>query len=431
MPYQVCTAKKPIHAKLILPGSEDITYRALCMSVLADGVSEISGLCINDHVNTLINAFRQLGIVIQLDTQSQSCIIAGGNGKLPLKQASLWCANEKIIAYFLIALASASPGVYHFDGAANLHELPLHELLTLLHQQGVDLIPNDSKRMPFTLLGTDSFEGGEISFTHPTDSHFFSAILMISPYARSPFVLNAIDLDSEEEVDITSAIMAEFGVLVHRIRQGQFMVPVPQRYQARDYVVEPDFSLAAYFFAAGAVTGGEVSIQPTKRLSSKQADTKFLSLLEKMGCQVIENHSALTVQGPKVLNGIEVSLRSFSSIFFALAAIAPFATSPTRITHIGKMSYQESGFLSALRNKFTAMSIQVETGANWIKIFPGTPKSISVTHHDDYHIAMALCIIGLKVPGIKIEEPDCISHIHPEFFTLWNRLIKEPEPEIA
>ena len=75
--------------------------------------------------------------------------------------------------------------------------------------------------------------------------------------------------------------MADFGVLVHRIHQGQFMVPVPQRYQAKDMTVEPDLSIAAYFFAATAAFGGEITIQRINRIHSKQRDVEFLSCWKK------------------------------------------------------------------------------------------------------------------------------------------------------
>lgn len=430
MLYKVRTVSSPINVNLILPGSEDITYRALLLSVLGNGVSEISGLCLSHPIKTLIEAFHQLGIVVQLDTQSQSCIIAGSGGNLPLKQATLWCENAKIIAYFLIALCAASPGAYHLDGSPILHTLFLNEFLTLLHQQGVDFIPNNTEHMPFTILGTESFEGGEVNFTQLTDSHLVSAMLMISPHARQPFVLNTVDLINEEEIDLTCSMMAEFGVLVHRIHQGQFMVPVPQQYQARDYLIEPDFSLAAYFFAAIAITGGKINIQPSKRASSKQPDIAFLSILEKMGCQVQEKHSGLMVQGAKTLKGIEVGLHHFADTFLALTAIAPFATSPTHITHIGPLGPQESACLSALVNKFKAMDIHIEAGADWIKIFPSLPKSITVNRHDDYRITMTLSIIGLKIPGIIIEDADCITQIYPEFFTLWDKLIEKQEVSV-
>ncbi len=430
MSYPIRTASGPIQALLKLPGSEAISYRALLSAALADGVSEVSGLPINDNIKTFIHALRQVGIVAQLDTKSSSCIIAGGSGKLPLKQASLWCANSKLITYFLMATCSISPGVYHLDGSATLRELVLTDYLTLLHTQGADMIPNDIQHLPLTLLGSDSLEGGEIDLPAPVNSHLVSALLMISPYARTPVVFNVPHLLDQDAVELTCSMMAEFGVLVHRVHQGQFMVPVPQRYQARDYVVEADLPLAAYFFAAAAITGGEIRIQPIARSSSKQPAIKFLSLLEKMGCRITENQTNLTVIGPSELKGIEVSLRDFSDIFFALAALAPFATSPTRITHIGKMNPHETAALAVLKNKFTRMEITTEGGEDWIKIFPSKPKSITVNRHDDHRIAMALVVMGLKVPGIALEDLDCIALTHPNFFELWNKLVEEREVSV-
>ncbi len=430
MPYNIPAASGPIYAGLILPGSEDMSHRALLLAALADGVSEISNLCFTENTNLFVAALRQLGIVTQLDTKSFSCIVAGSNGKLPLKQATLWCGNSKLLTYFLIAACATTPGVFYLDGSATLRDVSLHDLFILLQQQGVDRIPSDIQHLPFTLLGTDSFEGGEISVESNIDSQLISSLLMISPYARSPFVFNTIDSIDQNPLDLTSAMMAEFGVLVHRIHQGQFMVPVPQRYQAHDYIIEPDFSLAAYFFAATALTGGEIQIQSVQRASSKQADVKFLSHLEKMGCKVLEKPTGLIVIGPKELKGIDVSMRDFSDSFFALAAIASFASSPTRIAHIGKMNQQESAYLAALKNKFIQMNIHVEAGENWIKIFPSTPKNIVTTSYDDYHIAMALSIIGLKIPDITIQDTECVTHVYPNFFNLWSKLVAEKKVSV-
>lgn len=422
MQRAIRTIKEPIHAKVTIPGSRSITHRALLLAALADGVSEISGIQISRDTLILINALRHVGIVAQLDQKGLSCIIAGGNGKFPQKQANIWCDNTKKIAHFLIAACATSTGVYYIDGATHLRQQDIAGLLNILCCQGVQLIPNDARHLPFTLIGSDSLEGGEIIFDENTSSQLVSALLMIAPYARSSFNFNNLGLVKQDYIDMTCSMMAEFGVLVHRIHQGQFMVPVPQRYQARDYTVEPDFSLASYFFAAAALTQGEVTIQPTKRILSKQANVRFLSALEKMGCRIIEAHKGLTVKGPEKLEGIDISVRDFSDTFLILVALAPFARTPTRITHIDKINAKSSQRLAIVKNELMKLRIQVESGDDWIKIFPSLPLGGLIQTHGDYRIAMAFSIIGLKAPGLIIDDAKCINKKYPDFFAQWDNL---------
>ncbi|HLB42883.1 MAG TPA: 3-phosphoshikimate 1-carboxyvinyltransferase [Gammaproteobacteria bacterium] len=419
------SVKGPIHTKIELPGAKTITQRALLLSALADGVSEITGMNISSATLAMLKALHQLGIAIQLDEKSKSCIIAGGNGTFPKKQATIWCEKSQIIFHFLMAACATSAGIYYFDAPTRLSEKINMQILNILSRQGIQLIPSDAKKMPFTLIGTESLEGGEIAFNKPINNQIISALLMSAPFARSPVTINLLDSMYDFTIDMTCTMMAEYGVLVHRMHQTQLMIPVPQRYQAKDYAIEPDFALASYFFAAAAITTGEITIQPTKRLLSKQPHSKFLSILEKMGCRVLETHTGLSIQGPHQLQGIEVSLRNFSDIFLALSVIAPFAKSPSRIAHIGHMHQKEFERLTAVKSRLIARGVHVEAGHDWIKIFPSMPKGGLVNAHHDHRIAMAFAIMGLRVPGITIEEMTGVNKIYPNFFKQWHQLTED------
>jgi 3-phosphoshikimate 1-carboxyvinyltransferase len=113
-----------------------------------------------------------------------------------------------------------------------------------------------------------------------------------------------------------------------------------------DTAIEPDFTLGAFLFAAAAITGSEITIQPCKYAQSKQADVIFISILEKMDCKIRGTHQKFTLSGPYHLEGLDVTLEKFSVIFLILCAIAPFAKSPIRITHIGPLKKQERSLSS-------------------------------------------------------------------------------------
>jgi len=346
----------------------------------------------------------------------------GCAGKFPNKEASVWCNEAGTVARFMLAMCAAIPGTYHFDAAAQLRARPLSLLIKALILQGAKFIPADALEMPFTLQGAESFLGGEITIDASQSGQFVSALLMAAPFAASAFSIRVEDLVSVPYVDMTCAIMAEFGVLVQQMHEGFYRVLVPQHYRGLSYVIEPDLSTASYFFAAAAVTAGNMTVPNIDRENSKQGDIQFLKVLEKMGCSVTQTAAGIVVQGVKELQGVDVDMRDFSDTFMTLAAIAPFANSPTTITNIRHARFQESDRLSAMCDVLNKLNIKTEMGPDWLRVYPGTPVAAEIDSHKDHRIAMSAAIIGLRVPGVIINNAECVAKTCPEFFQMWEQL---------
>ncbi len=422
MKQLISAVSAPLQARVIIPGSKSITNRALLLAALAEGVSELFDVLISTDTLAFMQALRNLGIVVQTDVAERTCIIAGCAGHFPKQQAAVWCEDAGTVARFLTAACAASSGSYDFDGSKRLRERPIFALLKTLCAQGARVFPDHAHQMPFTLTGADGLNGGTIQIDSHETSQFLSALLMIAPFAKHEVILKTPASVRHTYVDMTCEIMADFGVLVRRMRNGRYSVPAPQRYGARDYVIEPDLSTASYFFAAAAVTGGHITIQPISRTGSKQGDVEFLSVLEKMGCQVEESVLGLSVHGPDMLKGISVNMMHFSDTFMTLAALAPFANSPTTITNIGHTRLQESNRITAMREGLESLGVKVEEGPDWLRVYPGSPRAGVINSHRDHRIAMAFSIIGLKVPGVEIDDSECVAKTCPDFFALWQAL---------
>ena len=415
-------ATTPIHANITLPGSKSMTNRALLLAALADGVSEISGILLSEDTRAFLDALRHLGIIIQLDEANHSCIIGGGSGRFPKKEASIWCADAGTAARFLLAAAASMPGIYHFDGSEQLRKRPIAPLLKTLCMQGARILSENTSHMPFTLQGVPGLQGGDIDIDASKSGQFISALLMAAPFAQTPMTITAHDLVSHPFIDMTCAMMAQFGVLVRRLHHLKFHIPTPQRYVARDYTIEPDLTTASYFFAAAAVTNGSITLPLINRHTTLQGDIKFLQLLEKMGCSVSQTETELTVKGTDTLEGISVDMNDCSDTFMTLAAIAPFAKTPTRITHIAHTRAQESDRISVMKQQLEKIGIKAEEGEDWIRIYPGTPQIGVIDSHHDHRIAMSFSLIGLKVPGIEIDHAECVAKTCPDFFERWRKL---------
>jgi 3-phosphoshikimate 1-carboxyvinyltransferase len=232
-------------------------------------------------------------------------------------------------------------------------------------------------------------------------------------------------LHSKPYVDLTLGVMDDFGVDVQRDAYGHFLV-TPQRYRSRQvYTIESDASAASYFFAAPAICGGWVEVVNMSR-SVRQGDIAFLDILEKMGCSVSEVENAIRVTGSQKLSGVDVGLSDISDTAMTLAAIAPFAESPTTIRGIASSRLKETDRISATVIELRRLNVRVDEYPDGMTIYPCKhihPNRIQT--YGDHRMAMAFSLIGLRVPGIQIEDPDCVAKTFPDYFTVLDKLSGE------
>jgi 3-phosphoshikimate 1-carboxyvinyltransferase len=106
-----------------------------------------------------------------------------------------------------------------------------------------------------------------------------------------------------------------------------------------------------------------------------------------------------------------------------LAAIAPFASSPTRIRGIASARVKETDRVHATCTELTRLGVKVDEHEDGMMIYPcNAIRPATIQTYNDHRMAMAFSLIGLSVPGIKIENPGCVSKTFPEFFDVLETL---------
>lgn len=415
MSFTIPCPISPLAAKIRIPGSKSITNRALLLAALAEGTSVLDNMLLSDDTWGFITALGVLGIVIEIDENSRSAKVVGSGGCFPVSSATIECHDAGTIARFLLAACANQVGEFKFDGSARLRQRPLFDLIHVLRQQGADI---SSGALPLIISNQRRLQGGPITIPSDVSSQFLSGLLMISPYFATDVLLTTADLVSEPYVKMTCAMMADFGVNVTH-HQTFWHIHANQTYRARKYMIESDFSSASYFFAAAAVTAGTITVLNMKREASIQGDSAFLDVLEKMGCRVISDVEGIAVTGPAQLQGIEVDMHHISDTMMTLAAIAPFANTPTRIMNIGNTRVKESDRIAAMATNLRQLGIRVDEKETELTIYPGVPSAGVLHSYHDHRIAMACSLIGLKVPGVTIDDVNCVNKTFPEFFDVF------------
>jgi 3-phosphoshikimate 1-carboxyvinyltransferase len=410
----------PPHVTVRIPGSKSITNRALLLAALAEGVSTFENALFSEDSLCFMECLRRLGIAVDTDADAARIVVHGLGGQIPATEADLFVGNAGTAARFLTAAVAIGHGNYHFDGVPRMRERPIAPLLSALRLLGVEVTSAEG-HFPLTVHAT-GLRGGVTSLDASESSQYLSALLMIAPYADGDVTIQLEgNLVSQPYIETTLQMMAQFGVQVERDGYQKFTIRAGQRYQARAYAIEPDASNASYFFAAAAVTGGTVTV-PYLNKDSLQGDIHFLDVLEQMGCTVRYAADAVTVSGPKTLQGVDVNMNAISDTVQTLAAIAPYAASPVIVRDVQHIRHKETDRIQAVVTELRKLGVQVEEYPDGLKITPGTLTPAAVDTYQDHRMAMAFAVAGLRTAGIQINDPSCTQKTFPDYFTRFEAL---------
>lgn len=368
----------------------------------------------------MIDSLRRLGIAVEHSPADCSAVVSGCSGRPPVAVADLWLENSGTSIRFLTALCALGRGTFRLDGNARMRERPIGDLLESLRQFGISVAAELGTDCPPVVLTSNGLRGGTTTVNADVSSQFLSAILMAAPCAAAPVEIRlAGEMVSEPYVEMTWKVMSQFGVNVDRDEPGRYLVR-PQSYRGRRYDIEPDASAASYFFAAAAVTGGEITVEGLTA-NALQGDVFFVKALERMGCEVTWNADSITVRG-RELRGIDIDMNAISDTAQTLACVAPFATGPTRIRNVAHMRHKETDRVAAVVTELQRLGLSVEEHPDGMTIHPGPLQPGTVATYDDHRMAMSFALLGLRVPGIVIADPGCTSKTYPHFFDDLDRL---------
>ena len=432
------TATLPGFLKAQVPGSKSITNRALLLAMLADGTSTLRGALFSDDSRHFAECAKSLGFEVETDEANAMIKVTGCGGIVPKKEASLYVGSAGTAARFLTAWLGVTHGTYHLDASAQMRRRPMAPLLRGIETLGCEITCAETLDcFPFT-LHSRGFQKDFVSVDIERSSQFLSALLISSCLSPSDFTVEAVGSHGMAYVDMTRKMMAQFGVRCDAVSQDtpqpsdsadvtpakRFVTPAGQKYRALDYQIEPDVSGASYFYALCPLLNLPVQVSHV-HFDSLQGDVQFLRFLEQLGCHAEDRPEGILLTPPKdgSYPGIVADMSACSDQAITLAALAPFATSPTTITGIGHVRFQESDRLSAIETELKKMGIRCETTEASITIWPGSPQPSLVKTYEDHRMAMGFTLIGLRSPGIVIDDPTCCNKTFENYFEVLEKVL--------
>ena len=414
-PWAAPLAKSAISAQVSIPGSKSLTNRELVLSALASGPSEILNPLESRDSSLMIQALGQLGSEIESTPNSIRITPKPISGP-----AQIDCGLAGTVMRFVPPVAALAVGEVSFDGDVAARARPMKTTLDSLRALGVEV---SGSGLPFTIHGAGEVLGGEVSIDASESSQFVSGLLLVAARFKNGLTLNHVGktLPSMPHIDMTIDTLGKRGVKVSTISATSWRIE-PGEISGRTVEIEPDLSNAGPFMAAALVAGGTVTVEnwPT---STTQVGNDFVSLLTQMGGQVSRTGTAMTVTGTGEIKGIEIDLSSAGELTPVIAALAALANSKSVISGVAHLRGHETDRLKALVDEINSIGGKATETQDGLVIEPANLRGGLWRTYGDHRMATAGAIIGLRVPGIEIEDITVTSKTMPGFESLWSKML--------
>ena len=422
-PWSAPHATVPVHATVQVPGSKSQTNRTLILAALAatggQGTSAINGALRSRDTDLMIGALRELGIDIAGDGSELTV-----RGSLsPGPEARIDCGLAGTVLRFVPPLAALSNAGVVFDGDEQARARPIAPLLDALRGLGVAI---DGDGLPFTVRGRGMVRGGPVRIDASASSQFVSGLLLCgSAFESGLEVLHTgTSVPSAPHIEMTVTMLRQAGVAVDDSTPNRCAV-APGPIAARSWAVEPDLSNAVPFLSAAVVTGGVVRITDWPKVSVQPDDT-IIGILRLLGTTVHQSDSELQIRGASGYGGFDVDLNDVGELAPSVAAIASLAEpgSVSRLTGIAHLRGHETDRLAALSTEINALGGECAETSDGL-VITATELHGGVWHsYADHRMATAGAIIGLRTPGVVVEDIATTAKTLPDFPRMWTAMLE-------
>jgi 3-phosphoshikimate 1-carboxyvinyltransferase len=423
-PWLAPLANGPINAAVELPGSKSLNNRELVLSALASGPSLLTGTLDSRDSSLMIDALRSLGTQIEVNTDGSILVTPAPFDR----SADIECGLAGTVMRFLPPVSVLANGVVNFDGDEGARRRPMHTTIDSLRALGVSVTDgkdgSHSGSLPFTVHGTGAVAGGEITIDASASSQFVSGLLLAAARYKNGLTLRheGEQLPSMPHIEMTLDCLAKRGVKVTSPSSTVWRVE-PGPINGGTFAIEPDLSNAGPFLAAAMIAGGSVLIHRWPETTTQVGD-EFDGILQQMGATIVRENGGLRITGTGQIHGIDIDLSIGGELTPVIAALAALANSPSVIRGVAHLRGHETDRLAALAAEINRIGGIARETADGLEIDPSTNLHGAVWHtYEDHRMATAGAIIGLRVPGIEIEDITTTSKTMPEFSKMWQHML--------
>lgn len=398
-----------------IPASKSQAHRMLLCAAM--GENEVTLRCrgLSKDILATVACLKALGASVDAEGEVLHLrpVSAPPPGLCPLP-----CGESGSTLRFLLPLVGVLGASAVFEREGRLPERPIEPLRRELCRNGMD-IRGDGAR----LYCSGQLRPGAFSLPGNISSQYISALLMTLPLLEGESTLHIEGaLESAAYVAMTEEVLRLGGVQTEKTGAG-YRIPGGQRCRfAPELSVEGDYSNAAFFLCAGALSERGIRVTGLDP-QSRQGDRAIVPLLEEMGAQVASDGSSVTVKRA-ALHGITIDASPIPDLIPVLSVVATAASGETRVIHAQRLRLKESDRLHSTTQMLRALGAEAEELPDGLVIRGGrTLAGGTVDACGDHRIAMSAAVAGGICRGaVTICGSECVQKSYPDFWTDFQQL---------
>jgi len=409
--------KARLSGNVVCPPNKSYTHRAIFLSTLAKGKSQISNVLLSRDTIATINACKNFGAQINIDGSN---LTIDSSGNTNLQSSQIDASNSGTTIRIAAAISSLSENKITLSGDASLQKRPMQLLLDALESLGASCTSTDGKP-PITVKG--KIRGGEVTISGSVSSQFISALMIAAPKTENGIILNIEgELVSKPYLEATISTMKKFGVKVETIiSYEKYKIP-RQDYISTNFVVPSDFSSMALLLSAAVLLGDDFSIHASVG-DLPQGDREIINHLERMGVKVNISNDTISVKSPALLDGGKFDLSNTPDLLPAMAILALKTSKPIDIYNVKHARFKETDRIAILARELVKIGVIVKEKEDGLVLqAPREPKGAELDSSDDHRLFMAFCIAGMFVGNCVVSDPESVDVSYPSFIEDMNKV---------
>ncbi|WP_077847520.1 3-phosphoshikimate 1-carboxyvinyltransferase [Clostridium puniceum] len=402
-----------------IPPSKSMAHRAVICAALGDGMSKVTNIDYSDDIVATIEAMSALGAKI---TKKENYLEVYGI-KSPENIKANELKNERIIdcnesgstLRFLVPIAALFDGINRFVGRGNLGKRPLDTYYNIFDEQNIKYTYEEGI---LDLKTEGKLKAGEFKIKGNISSQFITGLLFTLPLLDGDSkIIITTEMESKGYIDLTLSAMKDFDIEIINNNYKEFTIKGNQNYKSKDYRVEGDYSQAAFFFCADALSN-DVILNDLK-LDSLQGDKEVIDILTRMGLKISNKNSGLVGNVRGELKATVIDGSQCPDIIPVVSLVAALSEGTTEIINAGRLRIKECDRLAAVTSELSKLGAKITEKEDGL-IIEGVKKlkgGVEVWSHKDHRIAMTIAIASTmcKKP-IILKGYECVSKSYPQFW---------------
>lgn len=387
--------------------------RACAAALVAKGTSIIKNPGNSNDDKAAIDIIQKLGATIEIE-----------DGKLKVESmgvqpvsSQINCGESGLSIRMFTPLVALSNQEINITGSGSLAIRPMDFFDEILPQLNVQVKSNAGK-LPLVIHGPMVPKNIEIDGS--LSSQFLTGLLFAYAASDAKDVsIKVNNLKSKPYIDLTLDVMKQFGLKVPENKNYEEFYYDKETHdsslKSHHYIVEGDWSGAAFLLVAGAVAGN-ITVKGLDVFST-QADKAVLHALMDSGCKLSIQSEQIEI-GPAPLKAFHFNATECPDLFPPLVALAAYCNGKTVIEGTTRLTHKESNRAITLQEEFAKLGVQIDLQDDLMIVHGGTGiKAATVHSRHDHRIAMACAVAALKATGeVVIEEAEAINKSYPDFY---------------